>query len=59
MELLNVAFSIAVLAALALTAGGVWLIAKRRDPKRGWLMLAVAAVTLFNVWSWSGLTGRL
>jgi hypothetical protein len=41
--------SLAVLAAFALTAGGVWLIAKNRDRQRGLLMLGAAAVTLANV----------
>jgi hypothetical protein len=41
--------SLAVLAAFALTAGGVWLIAKKRDRQRGLLMLGAAAVTLANV----------
>jgi hypothetical protein len=41
--------SVAVLAAFALTAGGVWLIAKKGDRQRGLLMLGAAAVTLANV----------
>jgi len=50
--------SVAVLAALALAGGGVWLLVARRDRTRAWLMLAAAAVTLFNLWSWSGLADR-
>ena len=45
--------SIAVIAALGLGAGGMWLIAKRRDPKRGLLMLAAALVMLANVLIWT------
>ena len=41
--------SIAMLAVFALTIGGVWLIAKRRDGKRGGLMLVMAVVLLGNV----------
>lgn len=53
--MLDLAFSVAVLASFALIGGGTWLIAKRRDRKRGALMIAAAAVTLLNVWSWSTL----
>lgn len=45
--------SIAVLAALALVAGGGWLIAKRRERTRGVLMIVAAAVLLANVAIWS------
>ena len=45
--------SIAMIAALALGAGGMWLLAKRRDTKRGLLMLGAAAVTLGNVLIWT------
>lgn len=55
----NVAFTLAVLAALALMAGGVYLLVKGQDRKKGWLMIGVAVVTLFNVWSWSTLPGQL
>jgi uncharacterized membrane protein YozB (DUF420 family) len=52
---LDLAFSVAVLASFALIGGGVWLIVKGKDKKRGALMIAAAAVTLLNVWSWSTL----
>jgi hypothetical protein len=50
----ELALSIAMLAVFALSAGGVWLIAKARDRKRGILMLVAALVLLGNVliWSW-------
>lgn len=41
--------SIAMLAVFALAIGGVWLIARRRDAKRGVLMLVMAVVLLGNV----------
>jgi hypothetical protein len=44
------ALSLAVLAAFALAGGGSWLIAKRRDRKRGVLMLLAALILLGNVW---------
>jgi len=46
--------SIAMLAIFALVAGGVWLLMRRRDRKRGLLMLAAAIVLLGNVliWTW-------
>lgn len=47
------ALSLAVLAAVALVAGGAWLIAKRRNPKQGALMLVAAAVLLANVLIWA------
>lgn len=40
---------IAMLAAFALAIGGLWLIAQRRDVKRGLLMLAMAVVLIGNV----------
>jgi hypothetical protein len=45
--------SIAVLAAFVLAAGGVWLIVRAADPKRGALMLLAALVTLANVAIWA------
>ena len=45
--------SIAVLASLALALGGGWLVAKRRDRRRGVLMLVMALVLLVNVWLWT------
>ena len=49
-----VAFSLVMLAVFALSAGGAWLLVKRRDLKRGALMLTAALVLLGNVliWTW-------
>ena len=47
--MIGLVLSMAMLAAFALGAGGAWLIVKRRDRKRGMLMIAVALVTLGNV----------
>ncbi|HEX8443980.1 MAG TPA: hypothetical protein VF631_10085 [Allosphingosinicella sp.] len=46
-------FSVMVLAVFALSAGGMWLIAKRRDRKKGLLMLVAAVVLLANVGIWT------
>ena len=51
--LLATLLSIGVLAAFALTGGGLWLLIKRRDVKQGALMLVAAAVLLVNVLMWS------
>jgi hypothetical protein len=45
--------SILMIAAFLLGAGGMWLIARRRDPKKGLLMLFAAAVFLGNVLIWT------
>jgi hypothetical protein len=45
--------SIAVLAAFGLGGGGMWLIVKRGDPKKGLLMLVAALVMLANVLIWT------
>lgn len=45
--------SLVMLAVFALTAGGVYLLARRRDRKRGALMLAAAFVFLLNVLIWT------
>ena len=45
--------SILMIAAFLLGAGGMWLIAKRRDFRKGMLMLLAAAVSLMNVLVWS------
>lgn len=45
--------SIMVIAAFALGGGGMWLIAKRRDAKKGVLMLIAALVMLGNVLIWT------
>jgi hypothetical protein len=47
------ALSLATLAAFALAAGGVHLIATRRDRKRGALMLVMALVLVANVLIWA------
>jgi len=47
------ALSLAVLAAVALAAGGVWLIARRSNRKQGVLMLVAAAVLIANVLIWA------
>ena len=46
--------SLFMLAGIALGLGGIYLIAARRDPKRGWLMIVAAVVMFGNVaiWSW-------
>ncbi|WP_106639183.1 hypothetical protein [Allosphingosinicella vermicomposti] len=49
----NLALSIGMLAVFALGAGGMWLIAKKRDVKRGVLMLIAGAVILGNVLIWT------
>lgn len=49
----NIALSIAMLAVFALGAGGVWLIVKQRDRKRGVLMLVAALAVLANVLIWT------
>ncbi len=47
------ALSLAVLATIALAAGGVWLILKGNNSKQGTLMLAASAVLLANVLIWT------
>lgn len=49
----TLALSIAMLAVIALGAGGMWLIAKQRDTKRGILMLIAGLVILGNVLIWT------
>lgn len=41
--------SILMLAGIALSAGGIYLIGSKRDQKRGWLMLVAAVVMFVNV----------
>lgn len=50
--------SLASIAALALLGGGIWLMARRHEMKRGGLMLLAGLVLLFNVWSWGTLPAR-
>jgi hypothetical protein len=45
--------SILMLAAFLLGAGGIWMLAKRREWKKGALMLFAAAVMLGNVLIWT------
>jgi len=45
--------SVLMLAALALVAGGLYLIVTRRDRGKGALMLVAAAVLIANVLVWS------
>jgi hypothetical protein len=47
------ALSLAMLAGFALTAGGMWLLIKRRMPRQGILMLVMAAVLFANVLIWT------
>lgn len=47
------ALSLLMLAAFALAIGGVWLIAKAGDRKRGVLMIVAAGVFLGNVLIWT------
>jgi hypothetical protein len=48
-----VLLSIAMLAAFALAGGGIWMISKRRDVRKGILMLIAALVLLGNVLIWT------
>ena len=48
-----IVLSILMIAAFALTAGGVYLIVKRRDRRKGALMLVAALVMLGNVLVWT------
>ena len=45
--------SILMLAGIALGMGGLWLIVKRRDHQKGWLMLTAAMVMFANVLIWA------
>lgn len=45
--------SIAVIAAFALGGSGIWLVVKRKDVKKGALMLVAALVMLANVLIWT------
>lgn len=49
----SAALSLGVLAAFALTGGGVYLIATKRNRKQGVLMLITAAVLIGNVLIWT------
>lgn len=45
--------SLAMIAAFCLAGGGLWLIAARREPKKGLLMVAAALVLVGNVLVWT------
>ena len=45
--------SITTIASFTLGAGGMWLIVKRRETKKGLLMLVAALVLLANVLIWT------
>ena len=45
--------SIMVIAAFALAGGGIWMLVRRRDLKRGLLMLMAALVIFGNVVIWT------
>lgn len=47
------AYSLAILVAFGLVAGGLYLGIKQKDWKRGMLMLLVAAVLVVNVLIWT------
>lgn len=42
--------SVAMIGIFLLTGGGIWMLAKRHDRKRGLLMLGAAGVMAVNVW---------
>ena len=48
-----VLLSIAMLGTFTLAGGGGWLIAKRRDARKGSLMILAALVLLANVLIWT------
>ena len=49
----SVILSILMIAAFLLGAGGMWLIVRRRDFRKGALMLVAAAIFLGNVLIWT------
>ena len=49
----SIVLSITMIAAFLLGAGGMWLIVKGRDAKKGLLMLVAALVLLANVLIWT------
>ena len=53
MPLASILLSVAMLAVFALAASGTWLLIKRRDVKKGALMLVAALVLLGNVLVWT------
>lgn len=51
--MIEFALSIAMIAVFLLAGGGIWLLAKRRDRKRGILMIIAALVIAANVGIWT------
>jgi hypothetical protein len=51
--LVSALLSIAILAAFALVAGGLWLLVKRGERKQGGLMILAALVLFANVLIWA------
>jgi hypothetical protein len=49
----NLFLSIAMIAVAALSLGGISLIRRGQDRKRGWLMIVAALVLLGNVLIWT------
>jgi hypothetical protein len=45
--------AIAMLGAFACAIGGGWMIASRRDARKGWLLIVMAAVLVGNVAIWT------
>lgn len=45
--------SIVMLGSILCAAGGAWLLAKRREALKAWLLLVVALVLLGNVLVWT------
>lgn len=45
--------AIAMIAAFACAIGGGWMIASRRDARKGWLLIVMAAVLVGNVAIWN------
>jgi hypothetical protein len=51
--LASAAPAIGMVAAFACAIGGGWMIASRRDPKKGWLLIVMATVLVGNVAIWT------
>jgi len=45
--------SLLMLGGLVLGIGGLWMIARKGDAKRGWLMIAASVVMFGNVAIWT------
>lgn len=45
--------SMLMLGGLVLGIGGLWMIVRKRDLKRGWLMIAASTVMFANVAIWT------